>query len=230
MSDIEEIVIPKSVSTGRREQKAVRDTKPEIARQKMKEKRERLKKEKEDFMINEAKNRLAQELEKKKQEEEKKKVEEEEKQKADPVYQIRMMLEQLTSSVRQEQKAKEPPAVVKPTKKTTKKVVEEPVYVEDELEIKVPKKRVVKKKVEEVIVPPKPAPSTGRREQVPKTPKAITGRKEQRAPRKKLPVEESPTTQFYGSAPEPEPQEIYYAPTNPLLETLAQRRRMGSYY
>ena len=213
MSDIEEIVIPKSVSTGRREQKTVRDTKPEIARQKMKEKRERLKKEKEDSMINEAKNRLAQELEKKKQEEEKKKVEEEEKQKADPVYQIRMMLEQLT-------KAKEPPAVVKPTKKTTKKVVEEPVYVEDDLtsgkqlEIKVPKKRVVKKKVEEVVVPPKPAP---------KTPKA-------RAPRKKLPVEESPTTQFYGSAPQPEPQEIYYAPTNPLLETLAQRRRMGSYY
>ena len=203
MSDIEEVVLPKSA-------KPKKDTKPEIARLKMKEKRERLKKEKEDSMINEAKNRLAQELEKKKQEEEKKKHEEEEKQKADPVYQIRMMLEQLT-------KAKEPPA----KKVTKKKVVEEPVDVEEELEIKVPKKRVTKKKVdltsgkvEEVVELPVPAP---------KTPKP-------RAPRKKLPVEDSPTTQFYGTAPEPEPQQIHYAPTNPLLETLAQRRRMGSYY
>jgi transcriptional regulator of heat shock response len=72
MSDIEEVVIPKS-------SKPKKDTKPEIARLKMKEKRERLKKEKEDSMINEAKNRLAQELEKKKLEEEKKKLEEEEK-------------------------------------------------------------------------------------------------------------------------------------------------------
>ena len=199
MSDIEEVVIPKSV-------KPKKDTKPEIARLKMKEKRERLKKEKEDSMINEAKNRLAQELEKKKQEEEKKKHEEEEKQKADPIYQIRMMLEQLTSAKKEPKK-----------KVTKKKVEEEPVYVEEELTIKVPKKRVTKKKVEEVVEPPVPAPKA------PKTPKPT-------APRKKLPVEESPTTQFYGTAPEPEPQQIHYAPSNPLLERLAQRRRMGSYY
>lgn len=202
MSDIEEVVITKS-STG---SKQVKDTKPEIARQKMKEKRERLKKEKEDSMINEAKNRLAQDLEKKKLEEEKKKQEEEEKLKADPIYQIRMMLEKLTSA--------QTPAPV--AKKVTKKKVEEPVYVEEEK----PKKRVVKKKVEEVVVPPVPTP-------IPKTPKP-------RAPRKKV---ESPTTQFYGTAPTPEPQEVYYAPTftdrqgqNPLLERMANRRRMGSYY
>jgi hypothetical protein len=196
MSDIEEVVIPKS-------SKPKKDTKPEIARQKMKEKRERLKKEKEDSMINEAKNRLAQELELKKVEEQKKIIEEEEKKKQDPIYQIRLMLEQLTN------KKEELP---KPTKKVSKKQpveVEEPVYVEP------PKKRVSKKKVEEVVELPKPT-------RAPPKP---------RAPRKKkLAVEESPTTQFYGEAPEPEPQEIYYAPTNPLLERMAMRRRMGSYY
>jgi len=205
MSDIEEVVIPKSI-------KPKKDTKPEIARQKMKEKRERLKKEKEDSMINEAKNRLAQELEKKKIDEEKKIAEEEEKKKQDPVYQIRMMLEQLTAN-------KEIPAVKIPTIKRTKKlpVVEEPVYVEEEMEIKIPKKRVSKKKVEEVVELPKPT-------KCPPPPKP-------RAPRKKkLPVEESPSNQFYGTVPQIEPQEVYYEPTNPLLEKMAARRRMGSYY
>jgi hypothetical protein len=201
MSDIEEVVIPKS-------NKPKKDTKPEIARQKMKEKRERLKKEKEDSMINEAKNRLAQELELKKVEEQKKIVEEEEKKKQDPIYQIRLMLEQLTN--------KEKEVAVKPTKKISKKVVpveveEEPVYVE---EVKIPKKRVSRKKVEDVVEQSKPT----------RPPPKL------RAPRKKKVVEESPTTQFYGEAPEPEPQEIYYAPTNPLLERMAMRRRMGSYY
>jgi hypothetical protein len=199
MSDIEEVVIPKS-------SKPKKDTKPEIARLKMKEKRERLKKEKEDSMINEAKNRLAQDLELKKVEEQKKIVEEEEKKKSDPIYQIRMMLEQLTN--------KEKEVAVKPTKKISKKVVpveveEEPVYVE---EVQIPKKRVSKKK-QELVELPKPT------------------RAPKKAPRKKkLAVEESPSNQFYGEAPEPEPQEIYYAPTNPLLERMAARRRMGSYY
>jgi len=205
MSDIEEVVIPKSI-------KPKKDTKPEIARQKMKEKRERLKKEKDESLINEAKNRLAQEIEKKKIEEQKKIAEEEEKKKQDPVYQIRMMLEQLTN--------KEKEVVEKPTKKVSKKKVEveveEPVYVEEELEIKVPKKRVSKKKVEEVVELPKPT-------KCPPPPKP-------RAPRKKkLTVEESPSNQFYGTALQTEPQEVYYEPTNPLLEKMAARRRMGSY-
>lgn len=199
MSDIEEVVIPKSI-------KAKKDTKPEIARQKMKEKRERLKREKDESMINEAKNRLAQELETKKLEEAKKIHEEEEKKKQDPIYQIRMMLEQMTN--------KELPAVKIPTLKRTKKLpVEEPVYVEEE--VVVPKKRVSKKKVEEVVEPPKPT-------RAPPKPKAPR--------KKKLPVEESPSNQFYGTAPQTEPQEVYYEPTNPLLEKMAARRRMGSYY
>lgn len=203
MSDIEEVVIPKSV-------KPKKDTKPEIARLKMKEKRERLKKEKEDSMINEAKNRLAQELEKKKIEEEKKIAEEEEKKKQDPVYQIRMMLEQLTNN-------KELPNIKVPTVKRTKKlpVVEEPVYVEEEVVI--PKKRVSKKKVEEIVELPKPT-------KCPPPPKPKAPRK------KKVTMEESSSNIFVGSAPEPEPQEIYYTPTNPLLEQMAARRRMGSYY
>jgi hypothetical protein len=197
MSDIEEVVIARKV----------KDTKPEIARLKMKEKRERLKKEKEDSMINEAKNRLAQDLELKKVEQEKKIQEEEEKRKSDPIHQIRMMLEQLTNTGRIEQQAKEIPSVKIPTIKRTKKLpVEEPVYVEEEK----PKRRT--KKVEEVVVPPKPT-------RAPPKPR-----------KKKLPVEDSPSNQFYGNAPEPEQQEVYYEPTNPLLEKLAMRRRMGSYY
>jgi hypothetical protein len=63
-----------------------------------------------------------------------------------------------------------------------------------------------------------------------KLPKATKPPPKPRAPRKKKEIEESPTTQFYGTVPEIEPQEMYYAPTNPLLEKMAQRRRMGSYY
>jgi hypothetical protein len=123
-----------------------------------------------------------------------------------------MMLEQLTAN-------KEIPAVKIPTIKRTKKlpVVEEPVYVEEQLEIKVPKKRVSKKKVEEVVELPKPT-------RAPPPPKPKAPRK------KKLAVEESPSNQFYGNAPEPEQQEVYYESTNPLLEKMAMRRRMGSYY
>ena len=54
MSDTEEIVI-------QRVPKAQKNTKPEIAREKLKEKRERLKKEKENMLIEEAKKRLADE-------------------------------------------------------------------------------------------------------------------------------------------------------------------------
>ena len=64
MSDTEEVVIPRA----KREAK-VSNTKPEIAREKLKEKRERLKKEKENMIIEEAKKRLASESEKKQQEE-----------------------------------------------------------------------------------------------------------------------------------------------------------------
>ena len=54
MSDTEEIVIKKVP-------RATKNTKPEIAREKLKEKRERLKKEKEESLIEEAKKRLQEE-------------------------------------------------------------------------------------------------------------------------------------------------------------------------
>ena len=222
MSDIEEVVLTRGAPKA---SAAKKDTKPEIARLKMKEKRERLKKEKEDAMINEAKRRLAEELESKKIQEQKKKQEEEEKLKADPIYQIRMMLEKLTAPAAA-------PATAPPKTKGKSKKVEEPVYVEpesdigDEPEVEIelpviPKKRVYKKKV--VVAEPEPEPE----------PKAKAKAKAKAPPKprkKKLPVEDSPTTQIYGSAPRPAPQEIYYEPTNPLLEKMAQRRRMGSYY
>ena len=55
MSDTEEVVLTRTKT------KVIKDTKPEIAREKLKAKRERLKKEKEDFIIEEAKKRLAEE-------------------------------------------------------------------------------------------------------------------------------------------------------------------------
>jgi len=217
MSDIEEVVLTKSSAV-----KPKKDTKPEIARQKMKEKRERLKKEKEDAMINEAKRRLAEDLESKKLEESKKKKEEEDKLKNDPIYQIRMMLEKLTTPP--------PPPVVKGRLKRQTAQPSESVYVEHESDADseketetnvevpiIPKKRVYKKKEPKEVKQPLPKAS----KPPPKT----------RAPRKKkVTIEESPTNQFYGTAPEAEPQQIYYEPTNPLLEKMAQRRRMGSYY
>jgi hypothetical protein len=214
MSDIEEVVLTRNTKTSA----VKKDTKPEIARQKMKEKRERLKKEKEDAMINEAKRRLAEDLESKKLEESKKKQEEEEKLKNDPIYQIRMMLEKLTTPP--------PPPVVKGRLKRQTAQPSEPVYVEPET------KSDSEAEVEaEIEVKPKPKRVYKKKEVVQPVPKASKPPPKTRAPRKKkVAIEESPTTQFYGTAPETEPQEIYYAPTNPLLEKMAQRRRMGSYY
>jgi hypothetical protein len=222
MSDIEEVVLTRNTKTS----SVKKDTKPEIARQKLKEKRERLKKEKEDAMINEAKRRLAEDLESKKLEESKKKKEEEDKLKNDPIYQIRMMLEKLATPP--------PPPAVKGKLKRQTAQPSEPVYVEPrvdsdseaevdaEIEVKPKSKRVYKKKV---IEPKEP------KEVVQPPPKASKPPPKPRAPRKKkVAIEESPTTQFYGTAPETEPQQVYYIPGNPLLDRMAQRRRMGSYY
>ena len=72
MSDTEEIVI----------KRLPKNTKPEIAREKLKEKRERLKKEKENMLIEEAKKRLADEQVQKQHEAE----QEEQKKMNDPTF------------------------------------------------------------------------------------------------------------------------------------------------
>jgi hypothetical protein len=82
MSDTEEVVLSKSFK---------KNTKPEIAREKLKAKRERLKKEKDDKIIEEAKSRLLNDM--KAEEEKKKKAELEKSQ--DPVHLMTSKLDRL---------------------------------------------------------------------------------------------------------------------------------------
>jgi len=82
MSDTEEVVLSKSFK---------KNTKPEIAREKLKAKRERLKKEKDDKIIEEAKLRLLNDM--KAEEEKKKKAELEKTQ--DPVHLMTTKLDRL---------------------------------------------------------------------------------------------------------------------------------------
>jgi hypothetical protein len=73
------------IVTVRRTERVKKDTKPEIAREKLKEKRERLKKEKEQLIIEEAKKRIIADEQAKKDAEEKAKAEEEAKINNDPM-------------------------------------------------------------------------------------------------------------------------------------------------
>lgn len=82
MSDTEEVILTKSFK---------KNTKPEIAREKLKAKRERLKKEKDDKIIEEAKSRLLSDM--KAEEEKKKKAELEKSQ--DPVHLMTSKLDRL---------------------------------------------------------------------------------------------------------------------------------------
>lgn len=82
MSDTEEVILTKSFK---------KNTKPEIAREKLKAKRERLKKEKDDKIIEEAKSRLLNDM--KAEEEKKKKAELEKSQ--DPVHLMTSKLDRL---------------------------------------------------------------------------------------------------------------------------------------
>jgi hypothetical protein len=128
MSDIEEVVIPRNSA----KQVTQKNTKPEIAREKLKEKRERLKKEKENMIIEEAKKRLATDFEKKQQEEVQLKQQEEEKKKADPTYALMMRMEQMMNMFSKEPKVEEPePEPEKPLAKQRKPRVKKEVEVVD---------------------------------------------------------------------------------------------------
>ena len=182
MSDTEEVVLKRKP----------RNTKPEVAREKLKEKRERLKKEKENALIEEAKNRLKAEEEQRKAEEQKKK----ELAEADPMILMMRKMEEMMS--RFEKKPEPVVEEVKPKRRTTKKKVET-VYAEE----------------------PKPIPK-------------------QRKPRKKVVYEdaiESESNIFVGNPqaniPQDMPQEYYQQEQpagNPLLNALASRRGMSSWY
>jgi hypothetical protein len=177
MSDTEEVVI----------QRKPRNTKPEVAREKLKEKRIRLKKEKEDAIIEEAKKRLVSEEQNKKLEEQKKK----ELAEADPMTLMMRRMEDMMARMSQ----KPEPVAVKP--KGRKKKVET-VYAEEAKPVKV--KAVRRKKVE-------------------------------------MPVEDSPSNNFIGDSSNNIPDDTEYFQTqpeaqnvHPLLQAMASRRQMSSYY
>ena len=182
MSDTEEVVI----------QRKPRNTKPEVAREKLKEKRIRLKKEKEDAIIEEAKKRLVSEEQNKKLEEQKKK----ELAEADPMTLMMRRMEDMMT--RMNSPKPEPEAVaIKGRKK--KVVVPVTVYAEEAKPVKV--KAVRKKKVV-------------------------------------MPVEDSPSNNFVGDASNNIPDDTeYFESSNtqqenvhPLLQAMASRRQMTSYF
>lgn len=213
MSDTEEVTIT-------RKPRAVKDTKPEIAREKLKEKRERLKREKEEKIIEEAKKRLVEEEGRKKAEAEAKVKAEEEKKNTDPMFLVMKRMEEMMNMMR-------PAPAPEPVKKTTRKKKVEEDIEEPPITIKkpsrkkkddtpeLPKPTATKQKVEKVVVP-----------------------KKARKPRQVTVYEESPSNIYVGDDRDPPPQQTYYPtesyqevqiPTNPLLNKLMGRRAMNTF-
>jgi hypothetical protein len=205
MSDTEEVVITRTKA----EPKPAKNTKPEIAREKLKEKRERLKKEKENMIIEEAKKRMISENEKKLQEEVLAKQQEEEKKKSDPSYALLMKMEQMMAMFN------------KPTVPT----VEEPV-----------KKKRATKKIEIPEPEPEVEEKPKRKPRVVKEPVAVENKsKGLPKPRKKVvylqqdPIMEE-STQFVGYDIAPPAEPIQYQPSSGLLSAMMGRRNMNSFY
>ena len=202
MSDTEEVVIPR---TSRRDAVAQKvNTKPEIAREKLKEKRERLKREKDEKLIEEAKKRLLSESEKKQQEEALVKQEEEEKKKKDPTYALMLRMEQMMSLL---QPKPIEPVKPEPVKKTRAKKV---VIPEPEEEEEKPKRKPR--------VPKEPKPI----ENVPKRKKKVVYLQQDPVPEK--------STQFVGYDIAPPQEPIQYQPSSGLLSAMMGRRNMNSFY
>jgi hypothetical protein len=196
MSDTEEVVIPRS----NRSQLKV-NTKPEIAREKFKEKRERLKKEKENMLIEEAKKRLLSETEKKQQEEALQKQAEEEKKKSDPTYALMMRMEQMMSMLQPKPLATQEPVKPEPKKRTKKVVIPEPEEEEEK-----PKRK-----------PKEPKPI----QNVPKRKKKVVYLQQEPIPEQ--------STQFVGYDIAPPQEPIQYQPSSGLLSAMMGRRNMNSF-
>jgi hypothetical protein len=206
MSDTEEVVLTRA----KREKV---NTKPEIAREKLKEKRERLKKEKENLIIEEAKKRLVEDSKKAEQEALLAKQKEEEQKQADPTYALLMKMEQMMAMM----KPVEHPKVVPST---------------DKASLNEKKKRAPRKKVE--IPEPEPEPEKPKRK--PREPKPIINKSPGLPkPRKKVvylqqePVPEE-STQFVGYDIAPPSEPIQYQPSSGLLSALMGRRNMNTIY
>jgi hypothetical protein len=205
MSDTEEVVIPR---TKRTELKV--NTKPEIAREKLKEKRERLKREKDEKLIEEAKKRLTLDSEKKLQEELLQKQQDEEKKKSDPTYALMMRMEQMMAMMKPVEQPKAE-LLPQPVKKKASKKVEIPEPEEE------PEKPKRKPRVPKEIVD-KPNKSKG----LPKPKKKVVYLQ-------KDPVQEE-STQFVGYDIAPPQEPIQYQPSSGLLSAMMGRRNMNSFY
>jgi hypothetical protein len=205
MSDTEEVVLsraaPKKINT-----------KPEIAREKLKEKRERLKKEKENLLIEEAKKRLVEESKTAEQEALLLKQKEEEQKLKDPSYALMLKMEQMMAMM-------------------------QPKPVIENAPVEPPKKRSTKKKVE--IPEPEPEPEEEKPKRKPRQPKQVVDKPNKSPglpkPRKKVvylqqePVPEE-STQFVGYDIAPPAEPIQYQPSSGLLSALMGRRNMNTVY
>jgi len=142
MSDTEEIIITKAP-------RVKKDTKPEIAREKLKEKRDRLKKEKENLLIEEAKKRLAEEQVQAAQVQKA----EEEKKKSDPNFLLLQQMKEMMEMMRTPAPAPVLAPIVVPKKTRAKKEV--PVAKE----VKAPKVKAPPKPRKKVVYLEKPVMS-----------------------------------------------------------------------
>jgi hypothetical protein len=203
MSDTEEVIIKRI--------KPVKNTKPEIAREKLKEKRLRLKAEKEAEIVEKAKQKYGEEQIALKQKE----AEEEEKKSKDPMTIMMKKIEDLQNQLLNKNKSDDTKQVIKSVESKPKRgrKVKEP-EPEPEPEIVKPKVQRKKKVVEEPVVISKPA----------------------RKPRQVKNVVESPSNIFVGdnTTPNiPDDDEYPYVQNPPKqinhLESVLMARRRALY-
>jgi len=218
MSDTEEVVLTRNTSRVAAEP-IKRNTKPEIAREKLKAKRERLKKEKEDLLIEEAKKRLVEDNKKAEQEALMIKKQEEEQKLKDPSYMMLKRMEEMMAMLSNQTKS-----------------VSEP-KVEPHAPLEPVKKRASRKKVE--IPEPEPEPEEEEKpKRKPRQPKQIVDKPNKAPglpkPRKKVvylqksdPVPEE-STQFVGYDVAPPAEPVQYQPSSGLLSALMGRRNMNT--
>jgi len=198
MSDTEEIVITKAP-------RAKKDTKPEIAREKLKEKRDRLKKEKDNLLIEEAKKRLAEEQ----MQATATAKAEEEKKKSDPNFLLLQQMKEMMEMMKQPTHTRDllpsaptpAPAPVPPKKTRAKKV--KATEVAEEVQVPV----VKEPKAPKVKAPPK------QRRKVVYLDKPIV----------------SPTTQFVGNDIFPSEDPPPRPPQSNLVNYLLSRRNLNTF-
>ena len=215
MSDTEEVVITRA----NRSQLKV-NTKPEIAREKLKEKRERLKKEKENMLIEEAKKRLISESEKKQQEELVAKQQEEEKKKSDPTYALLMKMEQMMAMMGEKHLPKQTPEAETVPISKAKRAPRRKVEIDPEPEVE---------EEENMASPKKRKPRTPKEPKTPKPIENVPKRKKKVVYLQQDPVPDQ-STKFVGYDIAPPAEPIQYQPSSGLLSAMMGRRNMNSFY